>query len=200
MVLKTLVEKNNKELSDEVCILNFTKLNDEAAFNCLVNRYSNSIRRIIYTVICGSEEDLEDVEQEILMALYKGLPNFSFKSSFSTYLYRMCRNKSIDFLRKNKRKKEEIEQTFYHSKASDNSTPESIYMNKLEKNSILNSIFLLNEKDRSILLMKDVENLSLVEIADIFHKPVGTIKSRLHRARKKAAEKILEEKHEYRLS
>ncbi|MCK5674403.1 MAG: RNA polymerase sigma factor [Spirochaetales bacterium] len=194
MVLNALIEKKNKELSDEVCILNFSKLNDESAFNCLVKRYSKSIRRIIYTVIRGSEEDLEDVEQEVLMALYNGLPKFSFKSSFSTYLYRMCRNKSIDFLRKNKRKKEEIEQAFNYSETSDKNTPESIYMNKLEKNSILNSIFQLNEKDRSILLMKDVEDLSLVEIAGIFNKPVGTIKSRLHRARKKAAEKILEEK------
>ncbi len=193
MVPETLITKNNKELSDEVCILNFTKLDDEAAFNCLVNRYSRSIRRIIYTVIRGSKEDLEDVEQEVLMALYKGLPKFSFKSSFNTYLYRMCRNKSIDFLRKNKRKIKEIEQALNYSEASDGNTPESIYMNKLEKNSILNSIFQLNEKDRSIILMKDVENLSIIEIAGIFHKPVGTIKSRLHRARKKAAEKILEE-------
>ena len=194
MVLKTLIEKNNKELSDEVCILNFSKLNDEAAFNCLVNRYSRSIRRIIYTVIRSTEEDIEDVEQEVLMALYKGLPKFSFKSSFSTYLYRMCRNKSIDFLRKNKSRTKEIEHAFKYSEASDNNTPESIYMNKLEKNSILNSIFQLNEKHRSILLMKDVENLSINEIAAIFHKPVGTIKSRLHRARKMTAEKILEER------
>lgn len=194
MVLKTLIEKNNKELSDEVCILNFSKLNDEAAFNCLVNRYSKSIRRIIYTVTRGSDEDLEDVEQEVLMALYKGLSKFSFKSSFSTYLYRMCRNKSIDFLRRNKRKTKEIEDAFNYSEVSDSNTPESIYMNKIIKNSIFYSIFQLNEKDRSILLMKDVENLSLVEIASIFHKPVGTIKSRLHRARKKAAEIILEER------
>lgn len=194
MELHNLKSRNQKEMPDEVCILNFSKLNDEAAFNCLVNRYSKSIRRIIYTVIRGPEEDLEDVEQEVLMALYRGLPKFSFKSSFSTYLYRMCRNKSIDFLRKNKHNKKETEKTFYYPEAADKNTPESIYFKKMEKNSILNTILQLNEKERSIIMMKDVENLSITEIAGILNKPVGTIKSRLHRARKKAAEKILEGK------
>ena len=193
MELQSLKSSNQNELSDEVCILNFCKLNDEAAFTCLVNRYSKSIRRIIYTIIREPIEDLEDVEQEVLLALYKGLPKFSFKSSFSTYLYRLCRNKAIDYLRKNKQNRKVIEQMLNHPETSDRNTPESLYMSKMNKNSVLNSIFELSEKERSIIIMKDVENLSISEIADIFHKPVGTIKSRLHRARKKVAAKILKE-------
>ncbi len=75
--------------------------------------------------------------------------------------------------------------------AIDSNTPEKLYFNEAAKKNVLNTIFELEEKERSIIIMKDVENLSISEIADIFHKPVGTIKSRLHRARKKVAAKIL---------
>ena len=188
------VLENSKECpSDEVCILNFCRLNDEAAFSYLVNRHEKSIRRIIYTIIRGPEEDLEDVEQEILLALYRGLPRFSFKSSFSTYLFRMCRNKSIDFLRKRARHLTTSEQNPGYIKAADNNTPETLYINKEDNRNILKVILGLSEKDRSIIMLKDVENLSINEIARIFKRPAGTIKSRLHRARKKAAEKLLEE-------
>ena len=184
--------KEAKELSDEICILRFCDHNDEAAFNCLVNRYSKSIRRIIYTVIRGPDEDLEDVEQEILMALYKGLPKFSFKSSFSTYLFRMCRNKAIDHIRKRKRNIKVNEQSSGYLEAVDNDTPETLYIRGAEKDDVMNAVFELDEKKRSLIIMKDVENLSIAEIAEIFYKPAGTIKSRLHRARLQAAEKLME--------
>ena len=184
---------SREEPSDEVCILKFCELNDEAAFNCLVNRYSKSIRRIIYTVIQGPEEDIEDVEQEILLALYKSLPRFSFKSSFTTYLFRMCRNKAIDFIRKRKQHFMVNELSLKQHDTANNNTPELQYINTAVQSDVLNAVLQLEEKDRSLILMKDVENLSIDEIAGIFKKPAGTIKSRLHRARKKAAEKILEE-------
>ena len=187
----TQVINSSMQSSDEVCILNFCRLKDEAAFSCLINRYSESIRRILYTVLQGSEEDMEDVKQEVLLALYKNLDKFTFKSSFSTYLFRMTRNKAIDFIRKKKRHIMILEKSYIHSELIDKNSPESLYIKKENKRNILKVILELSEKDRSIILLKDVENLSIDEIAIIFKKPVGTIKSRLHRARKKAAERIL---------
>ena len=184
--------RDTENLSDEVCILKFSEQHDEAAFNCLVNRYSKSIRRIIYTVIRGSEEDLEDVEQEILLALYNGLPGFSFKSDFRTYLFRMCRNKAIDFIRKRKRRITMEKRIAEHQETIDFNTPETLHILKMQKTDVMNVVFELGEKERSLIIMKDVENLSINEIAEIFHRPVGTIKSRLHRARLQAAEKMLE--------
>lgn len=184
--------KETKELSDEVCILKFCELNDEAAFTCLVNRYSRSIRRIIFTVVRGPEEDLEDIEQEILLALYRSLPKFSFRSSFRTYLFRMCRNKTIDFIRKRKRRITMEKSITRQQEALDHDTPETLYSLQLEKENIMRIIFELEENERSLIIMKDVENLSITEIAEVFHRPAGTIKSRLHRARLKAAGKMME--------
>ena len=75
----------------------------------------------------------------------------------------------------------------------DNNTPEKLFFNETAKKNVLNTIFELEEKERSIIIMKDVEKLSIDKIAKIFNKPVGTIKSRLHRAREKVAAKILKE-------
>ena len=185
--------KTTENPSDEVCILKFCELNDEAAFTCLVNRYSRSIRRIIFTVVRGPEEDLEDIEQEILLALYRNLPKFSFRSSFRTYLFRMCRNKAIDFIRKRKHRVNIEKSITKHLEALDYDTPETLYTRKLENEDMMRIIFELGEKERSLIIMKDVENLSITEIAEVFHRPAGTIKSRLHRARLKAAGKMMEE-------
>ncbi len=183
--------KETEELSDEICILRFCEQNDEAAFDCLVKRYSRSIRRIIFTVIREPEEDIEDLGQEILLSLYRNLPKFSFRSSFKTYLFRMCRNKAIDFTRKRKRLFKVDERARNYLETINNSTPETIYIRQSERDEVMKVIFKLKEKERSLIIMKDVENLSIAEIAAVFKKPVGTVKSRLHRARKKAAEKIL---------
>ena len=184
--------KTGEELSDELCILKFSEHNDETAFSCLVNRYSGSIRRIIFAVIRGPEEDLEDVEQEILLALYKNLSRFSSRSNFKTYLFRMCRNKAIDFIRRRKRRFNMEKSLIKHHKTFNQDTPESLYALQSKKEDIMKIIFELGEKERSLIIMKDVENLSIAEIAKVFHRPSGTIKSRLHRAHLKAAEKMIE--------
>jgi len=184
--------KETEELSDEICILRFCEQNDEAAFNCLVKRYSRSIRHIIFTVIREPEEDIEDLGQEILLSLYRNLPKFSFRSSFKTYLFRMCRNKAIDFTRKRKRLIKVDERARNYLESVNNSTPETIYIRQSERNEVMKVIFELKEKERSLIIMKDVENLSIAEISAIFKIPVGTVKSRLHRARIKAAEKMSE--------
>ncbi|RKX83290.1 MAG: hypothetical protein DRP58_09015 [Spirochaetes bacterium] len=183
--------KTEEKLSDELCILKFSENKDEAAFSCLVNRYSSSIRRIIFSVFRGPIEDIEDVEQEILLALYRGLPKFSFKSNFKTYLFRLCRNKAIDFIRRRKRQLNMEENLIKHHKISNLETPETLHTRKVDKDNIMKILFELKEKERSLIIMKDVENLSIAEIAEIFHRPSGTIKSRLHRARLKAAEKMI---------
>ena len=132
------------------------------------------------------------MEQEILLALYNGIPKFSFRSSFRTYLFRMCRNKAIDFIRKRTYRVNMEKSITKHQEAVDHDTPETLYILESKKDDVMNAVFELGEKERSLIIMKDVENLSIAEIAEVFHRPAGTIKSRLHRARLKAAEKMLE--------
>ena len=61
------------------------------------------MRRLLFGLFRGHREDMEDAEQEILLALYRSLSGFRFESGFKTYLYRFTRNKAIDIIRKKKR-------------------------------------------------------------------------------------------------
>ncbi len=98
-------------ISDEACIKHFQETGEEAYFNCLLGRHSVAMRRMIYSVLKGSKEDMEDVEQEIALALFKNLPSFSFRASFTTYLYRISRNKAVDFIRKQNRHRRIFQRT-----------------------------------------------------------------------------------------
>ncbi len=177
-------------LSDDACIKQFQNTGEEEVFNCLLNRHRVTMRRIIYSVLKGSKEDMEDVEQEIALALFKNLPSFSFKSSFTTYLYRISRNKAVDFLRKTDRHRKIINKAALLSSRKPQELPDETLVKKSIHEEIKKVLFQLPEMERTILVLKDVEQLSLSDIGTILHKPVGTVKSRLHRARLHAAERI----------
>ena len=91
--------ENNSD--DETRLIKqFLESKDNGAFIELVTKYIPGIRRILYAILNGNREDVEDAEQEFIMALFKTLPYFNFKSSFKTYIYRIAKNKAIDVVRK----------------------------------------------------------------------------------------------------
>ena len=182
-------------LSDEACIERFKKTREEAVFNCLLNRYIKSIRRIIYSIVPGiTEEDSEDIIQETALALYKALPDFSIRSSFSTYLYRLCRNKAVDHIRKKQKERRLSRRILQNTPDETINTPEMITEKKETWNKVTETLSRLPEIERTLIILKDVEHRKLEEISSILKKPVGTVKSRLHRARIHAAEIFKEEK------
>ena len=181
--------KDNTKLNgseDSILIRQFISGGGNEAFITLVKRHTGIMRNVLYTVLGGNREDIEDAEQEILMALYTNIRKFRFGSSFSTYFYRFCRNKGIDYLRK-KTRNNKIIKAFRELPEKEISNPEKEYLKKEQKNEFNSILFKLKEEERSLLLLKDIEKLSIKEISAIFRLPEGTIKSRLHRVREKAA-------------
>jgi len=176
------------KLTDNECIDRFKRNNEEAVFNCLLARYSMAIRRIIFTVLKeGDPHETEDIEQEVAIALYTGLNDFSFKSSFKTYLYRLCRNKAIDHIREKEKEKRLLKKISRIGTQQIQELPEEIVEKEEEKKIIVQTLFDLPESERILIVLKDAENMSLKEISEILDKPVGTVKSQLHRARVHAA-------------
>lgn len=164
-------------------------------FNCLLNRYKKSIRRIIYAVAPGiTVEDSEDIAQETAIALYNALPDFSMRSSFSTYLYRLCRNKSVDHIRQTQKERRLSRRILQNIPAETINKPEIIAEKREAINTITDTLSRLQEIERTLIILKDIEHRKLEEISRILKKPVGTIKSRLHRARIHAAEIYKKEK------
>ena len=170
---------------------------DMEAFEQLFYRHQNRVYGIALRMM-NNEEDALDVTQEIFLKAYQKISKFNFKSAFSTWLYKLAMNSCIDALRKRK--------TAKTTPITDSSLKDAIIqvdVNTPEDHAILNdrerqvweALDSLKEKERAIIILKDMEGLSYKEIAEVFKCSLGRVKSRLHEARQKL-KAILETKTE----
>ena len=166
------------QLNDDFSLIQRFIEGDESTFKTLVQRHKDKIRNIIYLTL-NSSDAVDDIAQDVLITTYKNLKSFRFESQFSTWLYRITVNKCKDHLRKVK-----IRSIFTPLKDGDD---EPVYIPSMEHKDISeivnNAISKLPEKLRLPLLLKDIEGLSYQEIAEAVDCEIGTVKSRIFRAR-----------------
>jgi len=168
--------------SDEILVTRFQQ-GDEAAFRLLVERYQEKIRNLIFSIF-NDTELVDDLAQEVFIKAYEGLPNFRFQSSLYTWLYRIAVNRSRDEMRKRKVRKwlslhalMESNDRELHQKMT--TQPDATDAAEI----VSKGLQQLPEKFRIAIVLKDIEGLSYEEIADVMQCEVGTVKSRLSRAR-----------------
>lgn len=130
---------------------------------------------------------MEDAEQEILLALYQNIRSFRFQSSFTTFFYRFSRNKAIDLLRQKAKERRIIKRANISLFQKTQSDPESELIKKQESAILWAAFNRLKEREKLLVLMRYVEELSIAEISDITGLRIGTIKSGLYRSREKLA-------------
>jgi len=166
------------QLDDDFSLIQRFIEGDESTFRTLVQRHKDKIRNIIYLTL-NSSEAVDDIAQDVLITIYKNLKSFRFQSQFSTWLYRITVNKCRDHLRKVR-----IRSIFAPMKDGEE---EPVYLPSMELKEISeivnNAIAKLPEKLRLPLLLKDIEGLSYQEIAETVECEIGTVKSRIFRAR-----------------
>jgi RNA polymerase sigma-70 factor (ECF subfamily) len=178
-------EVDSIENREEILIREFIATGDSHLFEELITPHLPLIRRLLYSIFNGNRADMEDAEQEILVGILRDVKRFKFKSRFKTFLYRYARNKAIDVLRKRIRiKKREVSGGTDPYIGRDR-TPEEQYLREEQKQGVLRALLSLGEEEREIVLMKDVEDLSVEEISGMTGLKEGTIKSRLSRTREK---------------
>jgi RNA polymerase sigma-70 factor (ECF subfamily) len=153
---------------------------DTECFRLVVERFEEPIVRMIRN-ITGDGESCEDIAQEVFLTAYKKLASFDpARSNFSTWLFTIARNKSINAL---KRKRPslmcELPETADQSDPSDNAV-EKDFLNKLDRR-----LQALPLRQKRAFVLAEFEGLSYEEIAQIEAVPIGTIKSRINRAKKK---------------
>jgi RNA polymerase sigma-70 factor (ECF subfamily) len=175
---KELLYPQILNLDDDFSLIKRFIEGDESTFNNLVQRHKEKVRNIIYLTI-GNHDLVDDIAQEVFLTVYKNLNNFRFESQFTTWLYRITVNKCKDHLRKMK-----IRNIFSPIKDSEeelgyNPTPDDSDIKEIVQNAIAK----LPEKLRIPLLLKDIEGLSYQEIAESVQCEIGTVKSRIFRAR-----------------
>lgn len=164
--------------------------NEPGAFETLVKMYQNKIINIAYGMLCD-REDAYDVAQEVFVKLYRKIGSFTGSAALDTWIHRITVNASLDELRKRGRRvrtvplqvqtDEEEEYTLPIVDAS--ASPEKIVLSNERRREILDAISRLSEKYRGVLILREFEDLDYEQIAHALGISVGTVKSRLSRAR-----------------
>ncbi|MFY9260442.1 MAG: RNA polymerase sigma factor RpoE [Gallionella sp.] len=170
---------------------------DKHAFNLLVSKYQRRLGRLISRFVRDSAE-AEDVTQDAFIKAYRALPGFRGESAFYTWLYRIGINTAKNHLMANKRRPisnsdfdaEESEGFEEASLLREVSTPENELMSKQVVDVVQATLQQLPEDLRSALTLREIEGLSYEEIAEVMNCPIGTVRSRIFRAREAVAEKL----------
>jgi RNA polymerase sigma-70 factor, ECF subfamily len=168
------------------------KRGDVQAFEQLIGQYEKKVFNTAYR-LTGNSEDAADVAQEAFLRAYSSLPEFRGDSSFATWLFRIVHNACLDELRKRKRQRVtsldepisgedgEMDRQLAIADASDG--PEQALERVEVQRAVQESIGALDEEYRVVVVMRDIQGYSYNEIADALGINLGTVKSRLNRAR-----------------
>ncbi|PID63200.1 MAG: RNA polymerase subunit sigma-70 [Ignavibacteriae bacterium] len=168
---------DNKD-EDFLLIKKFNSGNSEA-FTKLIYKHRDKIRNLVYLTL-GDVDYVDDVCQDVLINVYHNISNFRFESKFTTWLYRITVNKCRDYLRKKKVRRIFVgikENDFYNKGTRPNTDSVDI------PNLVRKAIDKLPEKLKDPLILRDIEGFSYQEIAEKLNCEIGTIKSRIFRAR-----------------
>ena len=170
---------------------------DKHAFDLLVTKYQRKLGRLISRFVRDPAE-AEDVTQDAFIKAYRALPGFRGESAFYTWLYRIGINTAKNYLLSNKRRAptstefdaEESETFEEASLLREVNTPENELMSKQVVGVVQASLQQLPEDLRSALTLREIEGLSYEEIATVMNCPIGTVRSRIFRAREAVAENL----------
>lgn len=170
---------------------------DINAFEELVARYERKVYAIAYRFM-GNQEDASDLAQEAFLKAYQSIKNFRQEASFSTWICRIISNVCRDELRKLKRKNQtSLDEEVWLAEGAVTKqikdtglTPEQVYEHKELKGYLQSLINNLNTEYRMVVILRDIQGYSYVEIAEMLDCSLGTVKSRLNRARKALREQI----------
>ncbi|WP_173917919.1 RNA polymerase sigma factor SigW [Halobacillus sp. Marseille-Q1614] len=177
--MENMIKKKIKEL----------KKGDPSAFEDIVTFYQNKVYHICYRMV-GIPSEAEDLAQEAFIRAYTNIDRYDERRKFSTWLYRIATNLTIDWLRKRKPDyylDAEVKGTdglnMYSQLAVDQALPEEEVESLELQNYIQREMLALPPKYRSVIVLRYLDELSLQEIADVLEIPVGTVKTRVHRGR-----------------
>ena len=189
------------EITDEEAMAKFQKGNARY-FDILLSRHSKGVYRFIYRMVGGNSSNAEDILQEVFIKVAENRMNYSKDRKFTSWLYRIARNHTIDFMRKESyRSHSSLDKnignedgsnvTYLELVKSDDKTQEEQIHSTMVKEQLLEKMNGLKEEYKEVFILREIEGLKFDEIADITDSNVNTVKSRHRYAFKELRELLL---------
>lgn len=159
------------------------------AFELLVNRYQQRVANVISKFVKDRHE-IQDVAQEVFIKVFRALPNFRGDSSFYTWIYRIAVNTSKNHLVSRSRRIQNTQVEFEEAESFNTNedqrnldTPDAVYARGELEQTMSKAISMLPEDLKAAIILREVDGLSYDEIAEKMDCPIGTVRSRIFRAR-----------------
>ncbi len=169
---------------------------DKGAFDLLVLKYQHKIVNLVMRYVRDPELAL-DITQEAFIKAYRALPRFRGDSAFYTWMYRIAVNTAKNHLAAQRRRPMNVEldlqdpeQYDLHAKLKETDTPEAITLSNELRDTVERAIAALPEDLRTAIILRELEGMSYEEIAQTMECPVGTVRSRIFRARDAISKKV----------
>ncbi|MGH8578842.1 MAG: RNA polymerase sigma factor RpoE [Gammaproteobacteria bacterium] len=173
----------------DIHLVERVKRGDKSAFDLLVLKYQHRIVKLVSRYVRDPSDAL-DVAQETFLKAYRAIPKFRGESAFYTWLYRIAINTAKNYLVMMSRRPTEIEPETVEGETpelesilKDQTTPENLLLAEEIQKTIVEAIETLPEDLRTAINLREVEGLSYEEIAQVMSCPIGTVRSRIFRAR-----------------
>jgi RNA polymerase sigma-70 factor (ECF subfamily) len=182
---RSMLDAEEQELVERL------KRRDEAAFNAFVLRYQDRVFRILLRML-GDRAEAEDLAQEVFISIFKAIDSFRGDSQLSTWVYRVASNHCRNRLKYLARRRQKLMDDFdeEHVAAAQGAlspdrqgTPDRLLEARQTESLLEEGLARLDDEQRELVVLREVEHLSYEEIMAITGLPEGTVKSRLHRAR-----------------
>jgi RNA polymerase sigma-70 factor, ECF subfamily len=169
---------------------------EKAAFDLLVRKYQHRVLKLVSRFVSDAAE-AEDVAQEAFLKAYRALASFRGDSAFYTWLYRIAINTAKNALVSNRRRPvdfdldlQDPEQYDRHARLKEGDTPEGVLLTEEIRTVVERAMEQLPEDLRTAIVLRELEGLSYEEIAEAMDCPVGTVRSRIFRAREAIDRKL----------
>lgn len=184
-------------LSDEI-LVEMCKQGDLAAFEQLLEKHQSRVYTLAYRYM-SNHADASDLAQEAFIKIYRSLNTYRGEASFQSWMYRLVTNVCMDELRRRGRAKTvSIEELMegkkglnMHRENAGSRLPEDVVIRNELQREVQNVLNSLSDEHRVIVVMRDIQGYSYEEIAELLKCSLGTVKSRLNRARHVLKEKLL---------
>jgi RNA polymerase sigma-70 factor (ECF subfamily) len=189
-VVEEAVEPADQSEIETIALIKRIQSGEHRAFGNLMKKYKNQVAGIAYRMV-GDYDEAKDISQMVFVKTSRNLDRFDTTKKFSTWLYRITVNASIDYIRKQKKHKHETIENYTDSVETAVDSPDMSLHRKNIKECILQAADALNDKQKAAFILRDIDGHEIEEVSEILGMPEATVRWYLHRARLRLRKELL---------